>query len=269
MNSQRRNVLKAAGGLVLVGGLAGCAGGDGGDGATETTAGTETETPMGTETGTPEGTETETGTPDGETGMVRVAHASPDAPNVDVYVDGDVVLEDVPFRTVSDYLDVPTGTRTVTITAAGDEETVAFEGDVEVGAGAYTVAAIGELTSEDTEFQPLVVEDDLSDPASESARVTLVHASPDAPAVDVTAGDGETVVFDGVAFGETGTAEVPAGDYTLEIRGDTDSNDGEVVTTVDVTLEGGAVYSAFALGYLSPDDEPASESFGVELVQNN
>ena len=266
MNTRRRDILKAAGGLAIVGGLAGCTGD--GDGSTDTPVGTdsetmETETPMETET------ETETSTSESDTGMVRVAHASPDAPNVDVYVDGNVVLEDVPFRAVSDYLDVPTGTHTVKITAAGDEETVAFEGDIEVGAGAYTVAAIGELTSEDTEFQPLVVEDDVSDPGSDTARVTLVHASPDAPAVDVTAGDGETVVFDGVAFGETGTAEVPAGDYSLEIRGDTDSNDGEVVTTVDVTLEGGAVYSAFALGYLSPDDEPTDESFGLELVQNN
>jgi hypothetical protein len=201
--------------------------------------------------------------------MVRVAHASPDAPNVDVYVDDSVVLEDVPFRTISDYLDVPTGTRTVKITAAGDEETVAFEGDVEVGSGAYTVAAIGELTVEEPTFQPLVVEDDLSDPGSDMSRVTLVHASPDAPAVDVTAGEGETVVFDGVAFGETGMATVPAGDYSLEIRGDTESNDGDVVTTVDVTLEGGAAYSAFALGYLSPDDAPADEPFGLELVQNN
>ncbi|EJN61462.1 DUF4397 domain-containing protein [Halogranum rubrum] len=269
MNTGRRDVLKATGGLLVIGGLAGCTGGDDGSTGTDTTT-TET---MGTETATstetPMETETATTTADSEMGMVRVAHASPDAPNVDVYVDDSVVLEDVPFRTVSDYLDVPTGTHTVKITAAGDEETVAFEGDVDVGAGAYTVAAIGELTSEDTEFQPLVVEDDLSDPGSDMARVTLVHASPDAPAVDVTAGDGETVVFDGVAFGETGTAEVPAGDYTLEIRGDTDSNDGEVVTTADVTLDGGAVYSVFALGYLSPDDEPADESFGLELVQNN
>ncbi|MCL7418259.1 MAG: DUF4397 domain-containing protein, partial [Halalkalicoccus sp.] len=36
----------------------------------------------------------------GEMAMVRVAHLSPDAPNVDVYVDDQAVLEDVPYRTV-------------------------------------------------------------------------------------------------------------------------------------------------------------------------
>ncbi len=38
---------------------------------------------------------------------------SPNAPNVDVYVDGSAVLEDVPFGAVSDYLEVPAGARTV------------------------------------------------------------------------------------------------------------------------------------------------------------
>ncbi|SDM71653.1 protein of unknown function [Halogranum gelatinilyticum] len=264
MNTQRRDVLKAVGGVVLVGGLAGCAGQGG-----ETTTAEPTPEPTATPTETPTETAEPTATPEPETGMVRVAHASPDAPNVDVYVDGSVVLEDVPFRAVSDYLMVPVGPHTVTITAAGDAETVAFEGEVEVGSGAYTVAAIGELTSEDTEFGPLIVEDYLSDPGDDTARVTLVHASPDAPAVDVTVGDGETVLYDGVAFGETSTVEVPAGDYGLEIRGDTESNDGDVVTTVDVSLAGGAVYSAMALGYLTPDDEPTDEAFGLALVQNN
>jgi len=41
--------------------------------------------------------------------MVRAAHLIPDAPAVDVLVNGDVVLEDVPFKAVSDYLMVNAG----------------------------------------------------------------------------------------------------------------------------------------------------------------
>ena len=37
-------------------------------------------------------------------GMVRVVHGSPDAPNVDVYADDGLVVENVAFRAVSDYL---------------------------------------------------------------------------------------------------------------------------------------------------------------------
>jgi Domain of unknown function (DUF4397) len=43
--------------------------------------------------------------------QVRVAHLAPDAPNVDVYVNGDPVLTDVPYTTVSDYLPLPVPNR--------------------------------------------------------------------------------------------------------------------------------------------------------------
>jgi hypothetical protein len=125
------------------------------------------------------------------------------------------------------------------------------------------------LTSEDTTFQPLVLEDDNSDPGGDQARLRVVHASPDAPAVDVTVAASGDALFDGVAFTESGYVTVPSGDYTVEIRGDTDSNDGDVVADYDVSLNGGTVYTAFARGYLSPDDEPADESFSLQVVQDS
>ncbi|WP_153952763.1 DUF4397 domain-containing protein [Halosegnis longus] len=80
--------------------------------------------------------------------------------------------------------------------------------------------------------------------------------------IDRTASNGNAV-FDGVAYGESGYATVPAGDYTLDIRGDTENNDGEVVASYDVSLSGGEVYSAVAVGYLSPDNEPADTNFDL------
>jgi hypothetical protein len=266
----RRKVLAALGGTAAVG-LAGCSGGGGGADTEEPTDTEMTETEMdATETEMDDMTTTEGGMDGGDQAMVRVSHMSPDAPNVDVYVDGgDPVLTDVPFGATSDYLPLPGGTYTVTITAAGDESTVAFEGDVTVEAGtSYTVAAIGELTSGDSEFRPLVLEDDVSDPGGDTARVRVVHASPDAPAVDVTVSASGDAIVDGAAFGDTATVEVPANDYTLEIRGDTESNDGDVVADFDVSLNGGTVYTAFAAGYLTPDDEPADESFDLLVTQD-
>jgi hypothetical protein len=239
----RRRVLAGVGATVA---LAGCPDGNGnGNGG-----GDETATPTDTETDTPTDTPTMTAS-----ARVRAAHMSPNAPNVDVYVDGDAVLEDFSFGETSGYLELAAGTYTVEITPAGDPDTTVFDGDVSVEAETdYTVAAIGEVGDDvDRSFEPLVLEDDNSDPGDDTARVRAVHASPDAPAVDVTAG-GE-VLFDGVAFGESGSVEVPAGDYTLRVRGDTEENDGDVVAEFDVSLAGGTVYTAFAAGYLNPDDE--------------
>ncbi len=41
---------------------------------------------------------------------VRIMHASPNAPAVDVYVNGQRVLSGVPFFAVSDYLSLPAST---------------------------------------------------------------------------------------------------------------------------------------------------------------
>ncbi|WP_121821148.1 DUF4397 domain-containing protein [Halostella salina] len=264
-DTTRRRILLGIGTGATVA-LAGCSGGGDGDG---TDTGTATDTSMGD--GMETDTETETETEDDMgTAAVRVAHMSPNAPNVDVYVDDSAVLEDVPFGAVSDYLDVPAGDRQVEITAAGDADTSVFSGTVPVEVDTdYTVAATGEVGDDaDEPFEPLVLEDDNSDPGSDTARVRLVHASPDAPAVDVTLAANGDALYDGVEFGESGYVEVPAGDYTLQVRGDTESNDGDVVAEFDVSLAGGTVYTAFAAGYLSPDDEPVDTQFDLIVAQD-
>jgi hypothetical protein len=76
-------------------------------------------------------------------------------------------------------------------------------------------------------------------------------------------------IYDGVAFGEAAYATVPSNDYTLEVRGDTDGYDGDVVADFDVSLDGGSVYTAFAAGYLSPDDEPADVPFDLVVAQDS
>jgi hypothetical protein len=262
--TSRRRVLLGIGTAATVG-LAGCGGSEGSG------------TPTGDGTATDGGgmdPETETETEDGGmsgTAMVRVSHMSPDAPNVDVYLDGNTVLEDVAFGTTSDYLEVPAGEHDVEITAAGDQSTSVFDDTITVAADtAYTVVAAGEISQgADEAFAPLILEDDTSSPGGDTARLRLVHVSPDAPAVDVTAGGGETVLFDGVSYPESGTVEVPAGDYTVEVRPDTETNDGDVVAEFDVSLSGGTAYTAFAAGYLSPEDEPTDTAFDLFVAQDS
>lgn len=272
----RRHVLQATVGVAIAT-LAGCADtGDGGTNGTDGTTGT-TDDSMGTTSATTDGGGTTTGeetTTEGTTtedeatettttdgaGRVRVVHASPDAPAVDVYVDGEAALTDVPFGAISDYLSVPAGDRTVRITAAGDESTVAFEGTVTVQADtAATAVAFGNLTED--AFQVAVLADEPPSLDSGDAAVSLFHASPDAPPVDVTVESTGDPVFGDLAYGERSEyATVPAGSYTLSVR---PASGGESVATFDVTLDGGTAYSAFAVGYLDPANAPADEPFDL------
>ena len=75
---------------------------------------------------------------------VRVLHASPDAPAVDIYLDDAAVsaLTNVPFATLSDYLDVPSGDHNVKVYATGTTTDPVIDVDVTLAAGtAYTIAA--------------------------------------------------------------------------------------------------------------------------------
>ncbi len=259
-DQKRRRVLSLIGGAGIAT-VAGCLGGDDEDGADDED-GTDDEDGADDEAGTDDETDDEL---DGTAG-VRAAHLSPDAPNVDIYIDDDPVLEDVPYRDVSEYLELDAGMYDVMITAAGDDEAV-FDEELEIGDGDYTIAALGELADVNQPFEPAVLEDDLSDPG-EQARVRLVHASPDAPAVDVTTDDGETVLVEDAAFGDAAAFEVDPGEYTLEVRGATEDNDGEIVKVFGVEPEAGTVYSVFVVGYLDPEAAPegVDAPLDVELV---
>lgn len=214
------------------------------------------------------GQQTQTGQAQ-DTSYLRVVHASPDAPAVDVYLDNQSVLTDVPFGTTSDYQSLPAGSYNVTITVAGDRDAVVFDGDVTVEPReVYTVAATGEV-SEDaaTGFEPVVVRDNALAPDDDTAAISVFHLIPDAPTVDVTVAGTDTVVADNVTFREASDyVNVPAGNYTLQIRQATADNNGTVVTSISASVEGGEAYSALAVGYLGPETAPEDRPFDVILT---
>lgn len=201
---------------------------------------------------------------------VRVAHASPDAPNVDVFIDDEKVLADVPYTTVSGYLELSADTYEVTIAAASDvedpdeAETVVFQDDVTLEGEDYTVAAIGELTPDesDEEFRVAIYEDTLGVLDEDTGRVRIVHASPDAPAVDVRVvdDDGNTVVTlaDDIEFGEASeNVEAEAGTYSVAVfpAGADEDLDEAVLGPTDVEVRDGEVLTVFAMGFLTAEPE--------------
>ncbi|WP_458189215.1 DUF4397 domain-containing protein [Haladaptatus sp. NG-WS-4] len=198
----------------------------------------------------------ETTTSDGEVARTRVIHAIPDAPEVDVFVDGGRALEGVAFKDVSDYLELEPGDHTIQVAPAGQgqgsaliEQQVTLEANTD-----STIAAAGTVDSPEA----VLFDDDTETPSGDQVRLRAVHLSPDAPAVDIAA-DGDVLV-EGLEFGNASDyVEVPAGSYTLGVR---PAGENEAVATFDVTLDGGTVVSAFAVGLLEADDEAQ----GFDLV---
>ncbi len=179
---------------------------------------------------------------------VRVVHASPDAPNVDVLLDNSEVLSDVPYLASSAYLETSAGDHNLKVNAAGTS-TTAIDADVTLADGTdYTVIA-SDLVAQ---IAPIVLQDDNTAPAAGNARVRAIHGAPSAPAVDiyVTAPGADlataTPVLTGVEFGDVADyLEVPAGEYQVRV-----SPAGTKLVVIDsgpLTLESGQVRTAIAV----------------------
>ena len=254
----RRRFLGLAG-AAFAAGAAGCLdegeGDDGDDEEPTPTPGDPTPTPSPTPE-PPETTDDPRGAVAGGDAVARVAHLSPDAPAVDVFLDGAAAFSDIAFREVSAYVVLEPGTYEIEVAPAGQEVPVDGE-SVELDAEAHTVAALGEVSGLN---QPLAIEpfvDEVEPPGEDETRVRLLHAVPDAPAVDVLVED--EPLFEDVQFGESsGYATVAADEYELDVVAE-----DEAVATVEVEFEPG-VGSGFAVGYLSPDEAPVPEEFDVE-----
>jgi hypothetical protein len=178
--------------------------------------------------------------------MVRVMHASPDAPAVDVYVNGEAVLRNVPFFAYSDYLSLPDGTYNIAVTPAGAPIADAvLAGPLELRGGyTGTLAAVGFVD----EIEAVLYEDNNAPVPAGKARVRVIHASPNAPAVDVKLAGTSTVVVQNAPFKASAYVEVDAGTYQFDIS---PAGQGAVVfTTPALRFESGWVYTLVATGDL-------------------
>jgi hypothetical protein len=192
--------------------------------------------------------------------LVKVVHASPDAPGVDLLVDNTIAGTNLTFPNNTGYLTVPSGTRNVKVNVTGTSTTV-IEANLNLMTNKnYSVFAVNSVAN----IEAIVIEDDLTSPAQGKAHVRFIHLSPDAPAVDVTLSDG-TVVFGNKSFKES-TAFTPldAGTYDLEVR-----VAGTSTVALDlpvINLEAGKIYTVFAKGFLSGNGQ---QQLGAEIIVNN
>jgi hypothetical protein len=177
--------------------------------------------------------------------MIRVMHASPDAPAVDIYVSGQRVLADVPFFSYSGYLSLPDGTYQIAITPAGaSTDDAVLVGDLTVEGGYIgTLAAVNALDS----IEAILYDDDISPMAVGTSRVRIIHASPDAPTVDIKVAGTSTVVVGDVSFPQYATLNgVPAGTYAFDIS--PAGSEDVAFTTPDLRFEQGWTYTLVATG---------------------
>ena len=202
--------------------------------------------------------------------LMRFVHASPDAPAIDVVVDGDVVAAGLEFGAVTDLAPVEPGERTVQLVPAGEPVSAALvEEQIDTEADqVYTVAAANLLNALDIR----TVQSNLDDLPDGESRVRLVNLSPEADEVDLFQVGGDQW-FDNVPFGEASEhRNVEAGNYDLDLR----LNDSEVslLGLTGLVVEAGNEVTLMVIGTQSDDslsfvplmvsvDTPCAEQLGI------
>lgn len=194
---------------------------------------------------------------------VRVVHAAPGAPMVDVYVNAPgtdittvAATGTFEFRGVLGPLTIPEGDYQLQVTVAGDPTAVVYDsGTVTLAGGSdLVVLAVPNTTTGTTPINLLVADGvqatELLDTNTE-ASVRVVHASPDAPNVDVIAADDfDTPVIANLAFpNESAALSIPGG--VINVKVVPTGAETPVVIDADLTLDAGTAYRVYAVDFLA------------------
>ena len=220
-----------------------------------------------------------------QTAELQIIHnaADPSAAVVDIYVDGNLALDDFTFRTATGFLTLPAGVLINVGVAAGTSTSVSdtlknFEINLMSGQR-YVAIANGVLNPANFDLNPdsrstgftLFVTDNVRDMAMMPANVDFIveHGASDAPTVDVLARNVANLVDD-AGYGDiTGYISVPPSSYILDV---TPGNDNSTIVAsyiADLSSLAGGSAVVFASGFLSPATNQNGEGFGLYAALAN
>lgn len=206
---------------------------------------------------------------------VQAIHNCADAlaATVDVYINGDLAIDNFAFRTASGFIDLPAKTALNIGIAPGNSmsvtDTIYNMVATLDSSETYVIVANGIVSP--TGYNPapafrLSVFGGARETANASGNtdVLVMHGSTDAPVVDVR-GAGNTLVND-IAFGSFANAylELPVNNYVLDI---TDQAGTTKVASYSANLQtlnlGGAAITVIASGFLNPANNSSGPAFGL------
>lgn len=185
---------------------------------------------------------------------VTVVHGIPDTV-LDVWLDGDLLLDDFEPSSLTEPLEVPAGDHEIAMTAPDASDATDPVGSVDVSLEAGTNVSLVALLTEGGDIDLMDFANDTSTVPAGSARVTVRHAAA-AGGVDVLA-DTEPLGED-LRAGDEVVTQVPAGEHDLVINAA--GTDDELLALPATNLSDGTNTIVFAVG------SPASGTFDA-LVQ--
>lgn len=182
--------------------------------------------------------------------FIRFLHASPGAPTVDIYADGNLVFQNVAYNEISEYLPVGPGDMHIEVFPAGEHSNPLIDTNVNIPPSErITITIIG--TPTDVSLLPIFL---TGEPiTTDDGRIRFAHLSPLASNMSLTVEDGPQ--FNDVAYTQVTDFETIApGTYNLELRF---AGEDEVLLKETLRVKERTAYTVYAVGLL--DGEPPLE----------
>lgn len=174
---------------------------------------------------------------------VRVLHASPNAPRVDVYANDRLIARNISYKEFSEYRRVPSGNYRIRVYPAGKTKNPVISTRLTAIPGSIlTLAVIGMLPN--VNILP-VLEPRFPQSLGRSC-VRFVHVSPNAPSVNISTSSG-TGLFKNVSYKNiTNYACITPSNYTFQLRSSKTNN--VVLTVPNVRLLSNKFYTVYVVG---------------------
>ena len=179
---------------------------------------------------------------------IRVIHASPGAPDVDLLLDGQPLVEAIAYGTATEYATISPEEHRLQIIPTGQTADAAVVDETLEPApgGAYVLSVFGLLN----DIQGAIYEVDLSEIEPGNARVRAINLSPDAGAADLVETGGDEWFGDIDLGAASDYRDVAPGSYSLDVRGE---DDRVLQTVTDVAFEETRIYDVAILGQVADD----------------
>ncbi|MFN8530730.1 MAG: DUF4397 domain-containing protein [Anaerolineae bacterium] len=178
---------------------------------------------------------------------VRFVHVLSGAPAVDIYTDGALSYANLSYGEATPYLTVASGSRSLTVTEAGNSGNLLWAQSIDLTASQAVVAVV----SSNNPMEFTLFQDDLNPLPVGRARLTAIHAIPGGPNVDILLADGRPVI-PGLQYNQPyGTLDIPSQSYEFAITAAGGSATDALIPAATYSLATGTSYIVLAYGTAS------------------
>ncbi len=177
-----------------------------------------------------------------QTSLVRVFHASPQAPPVDIYINESLAFSNLQYKQFSNYTSLGVGDYRIDVFQAGDTTKPIISGALNIEDGKMlTVAAIGDLN----DLGLLLIDDDVTKETSDNyGSFRIVNLSPNSKSIDVLV-NGKSVVMDLEYKQNTSYIDARPNRYNIDV---TQTIEKVLLLSFSALIKSNRIYTIYILG---------------------